>query len=170
MAGIRAIPWVFGWTQSRWMLPGWLGVGTALHAVAARPGGLERLRRMAEVWPFFDDLIGKVEMVLAKSDLEVARLYVEQLGGDRALAERLADEFRRTVQAILAIRDSDRLLRDNPVLRASIALRNPYVDALSLLQVALLRRERTHPDEAEALGAALGTVTNGIAQGLRNTG
>src|SRR5207247_9341765 len=82
MAGIRAIPWVFGWTQTRLMLPGWLGVGTALDAVAAEPGGLDVLRRMAQAWPFFDDLLGKVEVVCAKADLAIARLYVRELGGD----------------------------------------------------------------------------------------
>src|SRR5690606_758428 len=77
---IRAIPWVFGWTQNRLMLTGWLGVGSALEAVMAEPGGLDELRRMAAKWPFFDDLLGKVEMVCAKVDVEIARAYVDRLG------------------------------------------------------------------------------------------
>jgi phosphoenolpyruvate carboxylase len=173
MKGIRAIPWVFGWTQTRWMLPGWLGVGTALATVAERPGGLERLQRMARLWPFFDDLLGKIEMVLAKSDTDVAMLYIRALGGDEALARRLTEEHDRTVQAVRAIREVDALPSGNQVLRASIALRNPYVDALSVLQVSMLERKRAlpedHPDRGP-LDAAIGTVTNGIAQGLRNTG
>jgi phosphoenolpyruvate carboxylase len=173
MSGIRAIPWVFGWTQSRWMLPGWLGVGTALHTFAARPGGLDLLRRMARQWAFFDDLLGKVEMVLAKSDLEIADLYIRRLGADAALADRLRAEHARAVAAIQAIRGTDRLLDGQEVLRTSITLRNPYVDPLSLLQVALLERKRAlpddHPDRA-GLDRVIGTVTNGIAQGLRNTG
>ncbi|MBA2320816.1 MAG: phosphoenolpyruvate carboxylase [Deltaproteobacteria bacterium] len=166
MAGIRAIPWVFGWTQTRWMLPGWLGVGTALTAAIDRPGGLELLREMVREWPFFDDLIGKVELSLAKSDLEVARAFASSLGGDPALVETLAAEHARTVAAVKAIRDAD-LLASNAVLRASIALRNPYVDALSVLQIALLRRKRAG---VEGLDPVIGTVTNGVAQGLRNTG
>src|SRR5438132_4344130 len=106
MEEIRAIPWVFGWTQTRLMLPGWLGVGTALEAVAAEPGGLGVLRRMATAWPFFDDLLGKLEMVCAKADMAIARMYVRELGGDLALFDRLDDEFRRTVAALLLIRES----------------------------------------------------------------
>jgi phosphoenolpyruvate carboxylase len=172
MAGIRAIPWVFGWTQNRLMLPAWLGVGTALAAVIAEEGGLDLLRRMVDVWPFFDDLIGKVEMVCAKADLEVAGLYVRHLGGDQALFAELTAEFRRTVDAILAIRRSEYLLTDDPPLQAAIGLRNPYIDPLSLLQISLLRRRRAL-GEAEvpaALNEALAATLNGIAQGLRNTG
>ncbi|HVS66135.1 MAG TPA: phosphoenolpyruvate carboxylase [Thermoanaerobaculia bacterium] len=174
LRGIRAIPWTFGWTQMRLMLPAWLGVGSALEAIAARPAGLAALRQMAAVWPFFDDLLGKIEMVCAKADLDVARLYVETLGdGHGELFERLVEEHLRTVQALRTIRQSDYLLDDQPVLQASIQLRNPYVDPLSLLQVALLRRKRGLDDEdpeLETIDAILGTVTNGLAQGMRNTG
>ncbi len=169
MAGIRAIPWVFGWTQIRLLLPGWLGVGTALSTVAAEPGGLDRLRAMSRRWPFFDDLLAKVEMVCAKADLEVAALYVEQLGGDPALLARLRAEFERTVEAVVAIRERPHLLATQPSLQTAIGLRNPYVDVLSLLQVGLLKR-RHEGEEGGALDEALGTCLNGIAQGLRNTG
>ena len=170
--GIRAIPWVFGWTQTRLLLPGWLGVGTALESVLAEPEGLETLQAMAEAWPFFDDLLAKVELACAKADLDVARLYVDRLDADRALFDRLAEEFHRTVRAVQRIRGSEALLADNEVLRTTIALRNPYVDALSLLQVALLARKRDSGDgEVPApLDDALGTTLNGVAQGLRNTG
>jgi phosphoenolpyruvate carboxylase len=176
--GIRAIPWGFGWTQIRLMLTGWLGVGTALGEMAAEPDGLALLQRMTREWPFFDDLLAKIEMVCAKADLTVARTYVEQLGGDVALLARLEDEFRRTVEVLLAVRGEERLLDDAPVLQAAIALRNPYVDVLSLLQIAFLRRKRARAagdgtggaDEAAALDHALATTLSGIAQGLRNTG
>jgi phosphoenolpyruvate carboxylase len=174
---IRAIPWVFGWTQTRLMLPGWLGVGTALEAVAAEPGGLAVLRRMATAWPFFDDLLGKLEMVCAKADMAIARMYVRELGGDLALFDRLDAEFRRTVAALLRIRESDYLMRDNPMLQTAIGLRNPYVDPLSLLQVTLLQRSHALPPDASAddpaaaaVSAGLASTLNGIAQGLRNTG
>jgi phosphoenolpyruvate carboxylase len=173
MDSIRAIPWMFGWTQSRLMLPAWLGVGTALERAAAEPGTLELLRRMAKAWPFFDDFLGKVEMVCAKADLEIARAYVTRLGGDVRLLDRLAEEFRRTVRAVLTIRDAPELLMDNDVLRTSIALRNPYVDPLSLLQISLLQRKRALPEgdpAAQKLDDAIGTTLNGVAQGLRNTG
>lgn len=169
--GIRAIPWGFGWTQIRLMLTGWLGAGTALGELAEAAGGLERLRRMVQAWPFFDDLLGKIEMVCAKADLEVARAYVERLGGDVGLLARLEEEFRRTVDTLRRIRGHDQLLDDNPVLQAAITLRNPYVDPLSLLQIALLERKRKGAEEdAERLDAALATTLSGIAQGLRNTG
>jgi phosphoenolpyruvate carboxylase len=173
IAGIRAIPWGFGWTQIRLMLTGWLGAGTALADFTATPDGLALLRRMAERWPFFDDLLAKIEMVCAKSDPAIARAYVERLGADTKLLARLEDELARTVDALLLIRDSTALLRDNQVLRSAIALRNPYVDALSLLQIALLERKRASSlDETDrdAVNAALATTLSGIAQGLRNTG
>jgi phosphoenolpyruvate carboxylase len=167
MRGIRAIPWVFGWTQTRLMLPGWLGVGEGLGAVLDAPGGLVLLQRMARAWPFFDDLLAKVEMVCAKTDLEIARLYVDGLGGDRALYDTLAASFHRTVDALQRVREAP-LLANNRFLRASIALRNPYVDPLNLAQLVLLRRQRGGADPA--VDALLGTAINGVAQGLRNTG
>jgi phosphoenolpyruvate carboxylase len=169
--GIRAIPWGFGWTQIRLMLTGWLGVGTALGEEVATREGLRRLQKMEKHWPFFGDLLGKVEMVCAKTDLEIARLYVEQLGGDMKLFDLLAREFERAVESLLLVRGRRQLLDDTPVLRAAIALRNPYVDPLSLLQVSLLRRKRANMGEKnEQIDDALATTLSGIAQGLRNTG
>jgi phosphoenolpyruvate carboxylase len=167
--GIRAIPWSFGWTQIRLMINGWLGAGTALAHHTSTPEGLRALQDMAKSWPFFDDLLSKIEMVCAKTDLDVARMYVRALGGDQSLLTRLEDEYRRTVDAILRIRETQTLLHDNEVLRAAIALRNPYVDPLSLIQVALLRRKR-QGGEAEGTDEVLTTTLSGIAQGLRNTG
>ena len=173
ITGIRAIPWGFGWTQIRLMLTGWLGAGTALAHYASMTEGLDTLRQMANRWPFFDDLLGKIEMVSAKTDIEIARAYVKNLGGDLSLLTRLEHEFASTVDALLRIRQSATLLRDNPVLQSAIALRNPYVDPLSLLQIALMRRKReANVDENThaAVEAVLATTLSGIAQGLRNTG
>ena len=156
------------------MLPGWLGVGSALAEVIAEPGGLPLLRRMARIWPFFDDVLGKIEMVCAKADLAIARAYVDRLGGDRGLLSLLEEEFAQTVQCVLRVRDTDHLLADTPVLQSAIALRNPYVDPLSLLQIALLRRKRATPagdtEQRARIEDVLATTLSGIAQGLRNTG
>ena len=170
--GIRAIPWSFGWTQIRLMINGWLGAGTALSHHASTPEGLAMLRDMAKRWPFFDDLLAKIEMVCAKTDLEIARAYVESLGGDVKLLAQLEKEFNDTVDAILRIRQTSVLLTDNEVLRSAIALRNPYVDPLSLIQIAMLRRKRAGVSgaEAEEIDGILATTLSGIAQGLRNTG
>lgn len=173
MQGIRAIPWQFGWTQIRLMLPAWLGVGTALESIVREPKGLDTLKHMARVWPFFDDLLAKIEMVCKKADLVIARAYFEALGGDLALFTDLEAEFKRTVDALMAIRGSHDLLTDNAVLRASIALRNPYVDPLSLLQISLLKKKKAMSKEdprREILDRVLGTTLNGVAQGMRNTG
>lgn len=172
--GIRAIPWGFGWTQIRLMLTGWLGVGTALGEEVATRAGLRRVQRMASAWPFVDDLLGKAEMVCAKTDVDIARAYIRHLGADVRLAERLIDEYQRAVESLLLIRGHRQLLDDIPVLQSAIALRNPYVDPLSLLQISLLRRKRTgdatNTQESEAIENALSTTLSGIAQGLRNTG
>jgi phosphoenolpyruvate carboxylase len=156
------------------MLTGWLGVGTALGEEVSTRAGLRRLQRMAETWPFVDDLLGKVEMVCAKTDVDIAREYVQHLGGDLNLLEQLIDEYQRAVEALLLIRGHQQLLDDIPVLQSAIALRNPYVDPLSLLQISLLRRKRTgvakNEREKEAISDALATTLSGIAQGLRNTG
>jgi len=135
--------------------------------------GLDVLRRMAAKWPFFDDLLGKIEMVCAKTDLEIARAYVRNLGGDLALLAQLEREFEDTVDAVLRIRDSSTLLRENAVLQSAIALRNPYVDPLSLLQIVLLKRKGEIAGDKQTVAdvdAVLATTLSGIAQGLRNTG
>lgn len=172
MSGIRAIPWVFGWTQIRLMLPGWLGVGTALHALMQSPDDVQTLKDMAKNWPFFDDLLSKVEMVCSKADLQVAELYVRELGGDEALFAELRAEYDRTVGAIEILRDRP-MQGKHSLLRTALQLRNPYLDVLSVMEVSLLRRKRdAEGDEATIalLNKALGTTLNGVAQGLRNTG
>ncbi|HMJ17975.1 MAG TPA: phosphoenolpyruvate carboxylase [Gemmatimonadaceae bacterium] len=172
--GIRAIPWGFGWTQIRLMLTGWLGIGTALGDAISTRDGLRRLQRMSSSWPFFDDLLGKAEMVCAKTDVEIAQTYVRHLGGDMDLFDSLVSEYQRAVEALLLIRGHRRLLDDSPVLQSAIDLRNPYVDPLSLLQISLLRRKRDQATAtkkgSEQIDDALATTLSGIAQALRNTG
>ncbi|MEO6599254.1 MAG: phosphoenolpyruvate carboxylase [Polyangiaceae bacterium] len=170
--GLRAIPWNFGWTQMRLMASAWLGAGTALEQIIAEPGGLDLLKQMAKNWPFFSDLLDKIEMVCAKADIDVAQLYARELGADPVVMGGLVAEFQRTVQSLHMIRERDMLL-DHRFLQGALTLRNPYVDALNLLQVSLLKKKRLLGEEdpqLKLLDAALGTTLNGIAQGMRNTG
>jgi phosphoenolpyruvate carboxylase len=173
MADLRAIPWVFGWMQSRHVVPAYFGVGHALEAfVNAHAGGLGRLREMAQGFPLFIDIVRNVEMALAKADFGIARLYAS-LVEDEALRERvfttLAAEFDRTQRMVLAVLEQTELLERNPVLNNSIRLRNPYVDPMSLLQLDLLRRKRAG-ETGEELDRAITATINGISAGLRNTG
>ncbi|MGH9527283.1 MAG: phosphoenolpyruvate carboxylase, partial [Terriglobales bacterium] len=169
---LRAIPWVFAWTQIRALLPAWYGLGTALQAELARPGGRRRLEKLYREWSFFRDLVDNAEMALAKTDLQITRAY-QDLAPDRAAAERLMtaweQEFDRAVAGILAVTGERELLARSPVLARSIRLRNPYVDPLSLLQVGLLARERDGGLD-EAGQRALLLTMQGIAAGMRNTG
>ncbi|HEY1896189.1 MAG TPA: phosphoenolpyruvate carboxylase [Terracidiphilus sp.] len=172
LADLRAIPWVFGWTQSRLLVPAWFGVGYALETMLDRPGALELVRGMAHEFPLFIDLLRNVELALGKVDLATARLY-SALVEDAALRERVYDlfeaEFHRTVRAVLAVTNQAELLQDNPVLARSIKLRNPYVDPMHLIQVDMLRRKRAGEDTPEVNRAIAATIS-GIAAGLRNTG
>ena len=170
---LRAIPWVFGWMQSRHVLPGWFGVGYALERFAGRhPANLGQLREMLRAFPFFSDLIRNVELGMAKADLSIARLYAD-LVQDGALADRvfgrLQNEFERTRALVLEVTCQHELLEANPVLARSIRLRNPYVDPMSLIQVDLLRRKRAGENSPE-LDNALAATIHGISSGLRNTG
>ena len=171
MAGIRAIPWVFGWTQIRLMLPGWLGIGHALNELMADSTKLEILKEMTQRWPFFDDLIGKVEMVCAKADMQIAALYVRELEGDADLFKVLVAEFEQTVQCVESLRGRSELVEPS-MLRTTLELRDPYLDPLTLLEISLLKRKRALGDGEVPveLDRALGTTLNGIALGLRNTG
>lgn len=170
VADLRAIPWVFSWTQCRSMLTGWYGLGTGL--VAARDEhGLEALREAAREWPFLDAMLADVEMVLAKADLEIARMYTELVDEEaRPLFETVEKEFDRTVSCILEIREADALLDSEPTLQRSIRLRNPYVDPMNVVQVDLLRRWRDEERPDGVLLDALLSTVNGIARGLQNTG
>jgi phosphoenolpyruvate carboxylase len=170
---LRAIPWVFGWMQSRHALPAWFGVGYALDRFMAQDNKNERqLRDMMSEFPLFNELIRNVELAMAKADLAIAKLYAS-LVQDEGLRERVwrvvSDEFERTLRVLLSVKQQEKLLEKNPVLSRSIRLRNPYVDPMSLIQVDLLRRKQLG-DNSEQLNYALGATINGIAAGLHNTG
>jgi phosphoenolpyruvate carboxylase len=168
LADLRAIPWVFGWMQSRHGLPGWFGVGHAFETFDDIP----LLRAMFRQFPVFTDMVRNVELGLAKCDLSIAGLYAD-LVEDSALRSRIfsliSAEFERTRMTILCITEQSELLETNPVLARSIRLRNPYVDPMSLIQVELLRRKRAGEDTPE-LNDALAATIHGISAGLRNTG
>lgn len=166
---LRAIPWIFSWTQTRLLLPAWLGVGEAL--TEAREQELSgELRAMFQKWPFFRTFLDMVEMVLAKGDPDVAAQYDHRLVSAelRPLGEDLRNRFRETLERVLEISGNTRPLDDFPVVRRSVDVRNPYVDPLNRLQVELLHRVR-HGKE-ENLRKALMVAINGIAAGMRNTG
>lgn len=169
VAALRAIPWVFAWTQSRQMVPGWFGVGSGLEAVAEGHGEAA-LAELAGL-PFFANLLADVEMALATTDLDIAAHYVELVEPRaRGLFDDIRREYRLTRDLLLRLSGADELLAADPVLQRSIRLRNPYVDPMSLLQVDLLRRWRaTDRAEEELLQALFATVT-GIAYGLQTTG
>jgi phosphoenolpyruvate carboxylase len=171
LADLRAIPWVFAWSQNRCNLPGWFGLGTGLEVVAHQSQGLGLLREMYAEWPFFRSLIENAEMSLAKADPLVAESYLE-LGGRPDLVAVIREEFRRTRALVTETTGAGRLLGHRPVLRQAVDLRNPYVDALSFLQVRFLTDLRNGLSGAEAARVAelvLLTV-NGVAAGLQNTG
>lgn len=169
---LRAIPWVFSWTQSRHLLPAWFGYGTGALSVGEE--GL--LREMYQGWPFFRTLTENAALALAKADMAIAAQYAslaaDTVPGARVLFERIREEYERTRAAVLAASGESELLDSQPALQASVRLRNPYVDPLSYVQVELLRRLRRQPppEEGDALLEALLRTVNGIAHALRNTG
>ncbi len=195
LSSLRAIPWVFGWTQSRFLLPSWFGVGTALSSeLSSDPQQIELLRVLHQRWPFFRMLISKVEMTLSKVDLEVARYYVDTLGSKKNkdsfddIFEVISKEYNLTKSLILEITGKNKLLESDRDLKSSVSLRNKTIIPLGFLQVSLLRRLRDQTrqppisefiidkDESrraysrsELLRGALLTI-NGIAAGMRNTG
>ncbi|MBL0696603.1 phosphoenolpyruvate carboxylase [Comamonas sp. JC664] len=165
---LRAIPWVFAWTQNRAILPGWFGVGSALEAFAKEEGGAALLKRMYREWPFFRAVIDNVTMVLAKSDMAIAGRYATLApASTRALWRSIQQEHRRTRKQVKRLTGESKLLDNNPQLQRSISLRNPYVDPMSFLQVELLKRKRDGQAEVDR---PLLLTLNGIAAGMRNTG
>jgi len=174
---LRAIPWVFAWTQSRYLLPAWYAAGTALHAYANGDSRrLETLRRMYREYSFFRTLMDNLQMALAKADLLIARQYAGLIRDENVrnrIFKLIEEEYNLTKQMILAVTGQEEILDNVPVIQESIRLRNPYVDPLSYLQVELLTELRAlrakEEDDAELLREVLLTI-NGIAAGLRNTG
>ncbi len=168
---LRAIPWVFSWTQARIILPGWYGLGSALSA-GIEHFGIELLRQMAVEWPFFAATLSNAEMAMSKADLHIGDRYVGLVRDAtvrRRIGLRLRKEFNLTRETLLAVTGQQALLDKEPVLQRSISRRNPYVDPLSFIQIELLQRLRANPDDQDVLRTLLLAV-NGIAGGLRNTG
>jgi phosphoenolpyruvate carboxylase len=170
VGALRAIPWMFAWSQSRHMLPGWYGTGTGLRAVVERHGA-DLLGEMYARWPFVTTLLDGIEVALAKADMGIAEFY-DQLAASqrRYLAAEIRREYELAAQQILAVKGCARLLDSEPTLQRSIRLRNPYVDPIHLMQVDLLKRWRDGGRQDRELLEALIASVNGIAQGLQGSG
>jgi len=170
-ASIRAIPWVFGWAQSRHTLPGWYGLGSSLKQACEEDDGLERLRDLYCAWPFFAALLDNTQMALSKADMSTAREYAELAGDDaqmHAIYSLIRDEYRLSVEQINAVCDHSELLAGQPTLALSLARRRPYLDPLNHIQIELLSRYREFGSD-ETLNNLLRSI-NAIAAGMRNTG
>lgn len=168
---LRAIPWIFAWTQNRLMLPAWLGAGAALQA-AVDEGKQSTLETMCRDWPFFSTRIGMLEMVFAKSDLWLAEYYDQRLVDEKLwpLGKQLRDQLSKDIKVVLTIANDDHLMEDLPWIAESIALRNVYTDPLNVLQAELLHRSRSLPEPDANVEQALMVTIAGVAAGMRNTG
>ncbi|XP_018508651.1 phosphoenolpyruvate carboxylase 4 isoform X2 [Brassica rapa] len=167
---LRAIPWVFAWTQTRFVLPAWLGVGAGLKGVSEK-GYADDIQEMYKEWPFFQSTIDLIEMVLAKADIPITKLYDEQLVSEnrRGLGDMLRKELMTTEKYVLVITGREKLLESNKSLKKLIESRLPYLNAMNMLQVEVLKRLRRDEDNNKLRDALLITI-NGIAAGMRNTG
>ncbi|MBO9715750.1 MAG: phosphoenolpyruvate carboxylase, partial [Pseudoxanthomonas sp.] len=171
LSNLRAIPWVFAWSQARAVIPGWYGVGSGLRA-AVEQHGEDVLREMGRDWPFFKTFLDDISMVLAKGDMGIAGMF-SQLAGKELHGEffpRVEAEHALTREWVLRLNGNVFLLEHDQRLALSIRLRNPYVDPISVLQADLLKRWRASDREDEALLRALVASVNGVSQGVQNTG
>jgi phosphoenolpyruvate carboxylase len=170
VSGLRAIPWQFAWIQTRLLLPSWLGVEEALAQARAR-GETALLREMYARWTFFRSTLQLIAIALAEADPRIAEQY-DRLAPPalRPLGQELRNRCARAVEALSSVTGEADLLHDNPVLRRSIDVRNPYVNPINLVQIDVLRRMREHPPDDPQLHHAFGVTVNGIAAGMRNTG
>ncbi|WP_416455093.1 phosphoenolpyruvate carboxylase [Streptococcus thermophilus] len=172
ISGLRAIPWVFSWSQNRIMLPGWYGVGSAFnHYIEAEEGNLEKLQHMFETWPFFRSLLSNVDMVLSKSDMNIAFHYAQLAKSEevRSVFNIILDEWKLTKNVILAIEKHDDFLEESPYLKASLDFRLPYFNVLNYIQIELIKRLRNNNLTDDEISLIHITI-NGIATGLRNSG
>lgn len=172
ISGLRAIPWVFSWSQNRIMLPGWYGVGSSFkHFIDQAPGNLEQLQKMYESWPFFRSLLSNVDMVLSKSNLNIAFEYAKMCENEdvRDVFNIILDEWQLTKNVILQIEKQEELLAELPSLKASLQYRLPYFNVLNYIQIELINRLRKGELSADQEGMIHITI-NGIATGLRNSG
>lgn len=170
LQSLRAIPWVFSWTQNRSLLPAWFGCGTGLAPIVETTQGLDELRRLYRDWPFFRSIVENLEMTLAKSSLDIARAYLDlvpESADPHGHFKRIADEHALATDVVLRIVEADRLLDRHPVVQRTIRLRNPYVNPINAMQVALLRAHRA--GDGDAARPLVRTIA-GITAGLRNSG
>lgn len=172
---LRAIPWVFSWTQSRCLIPAWYGLGSAMQSAIDDKQEIANLRRMYREWPFFRAMIDNAELALAKSDLDIAAEYASLADGDdnlQKIAAMIQQEFELSRRAVLALTEQEELLDGTPWLKESIRMRNRYIDPLNLIQVELMRRAQQPADsfDAEELRHLTRLTINGIAAGMRTSG